>query len=74
MASWYDFAVAIQEEGLRLGLLTNQTQLKPIRTEDYPTPAIRPVYSVMDKTKIENKLKIILPYWRTSLRNMLKEI
>ena len=74
VASWYDFAVAIQEESLQCGLLTNQALLKPIRTEDYPTPAIRPVYSIMDKTKIEKKLQIVLPHWRTSLRNMLNEL
>lgn len=74
VASWYDFAVAIQEEGLQCGLLTKAIALKPIRTEDYPTPAIRPTYSVMDKTQTEVKLNITLPHWRVSLRNMLKEL
>ncbi|MEE9303712.1 MAG: dTDP-4-dehydrorhamnose reductase [Thiotrichaceae bacterium] len=74
VASWYDFAVAIQEEALECGLLDKTAQIKAITTEDYPTPAARPAYSVMDKTKAEKKLGIVLPHWRVSLRNMLKEL
>ena len=74
VASWYDFAVAIQEEALELGLLDKQVPIAPIRTEQYPTPAARPAYSVMDKSKTEKLLQLTLPHWRVSLRNMLKEI
>ncbi len=74
VASWYDFAVAIQEEAVQLGLLTNRPTLVPIRTEQYPTPAARPAYSVMDKAKTEQLLQQILPHWRESLRNMLLEL
>ena len=74
VASWYDFAVAIQEEALALGLLDKTIPVKAITTEDYPTPAARPAYSVMDKTRTEQELGITLPHWRVSLRNMLKEL
>ncbi len=74
VASWYDFAIAIQEEALECGLLDKTAQIKAITTEDYPTPAARPAYSVMDKTKTEKELDIVLPHWRVSLRSMLKEL
>lgn len=74
VASWYDFAVAIQEEGLQSGLLSKPTVIKPLCTADYPTAATRPVYSVMDKSKTEQTLQRVLPHWRVSLRNMLQEM
>jgi dTDP-4-dehydrorhamnose reductase len=49
VASWYDFAVAIQDEALRLGLLAHAVPVIPIRTADYPTPARRPACGVLDK-------------------------
>ncbi|MCK5726757.1 MAG: dTDP-4-dehydrorhamnose reductase [Thiotrichaceae bacterium] len=74
VASWYDFAMAIHEEALALGLLKKKIMIKPLRTVDYPTPAKRPSYSVMDKTQTENDLNITFPYWRNTLQNMLKEL
>lgn len=72
-ASWYDFAVAIQEEALALGLLDRAVPVIPIRTEDYPTPAQRPAYSVLDKT---SSWAITGPaaHWRTELRLCLAAI
>ncbi|TPE59831.1 dTDP-4-dehydrorhamnose reductase [Sandaracinobacter neustonicus] len=49
VASWYDFAVAIRDEALAIGLLERRTPVVPIRTSDYPTPARRPAMSVLDK-------------------------
>ncbi len=46
--SWYDFALAIQEEGLRHGILQQKIPVQPIPTSSYPTPATRPAYSVLD--------------------------
>jgi dTDP-4-dehydrorhamnose reductase len=74
VASWYDFAVAIQEEALGIDLLKNQIAILPIRTLDYPTPAQRPSYSVLDKTKTWDALGYIADHWRVSLREMLKEL
>lgn len=50
ITSWYDFAQAIQDEALRLGLLTRAVPIVPIATADYPTPARRPAWSVLDKS------------------------
>lgn len=74
VASWYDFAVAIQEEALALGLLDKAIPIKPLRTEEYPTPARRPAFSVMDKRATEALLGYTLPHWRVSLRQMLMEL
>jgi dTDP-4-dehydrorhamnose reductase len=73
-ASWYDFAVAIQEEALAAGLLTRAVPVLPIGTADFPTPARRPHYSVLDKSKTFAALGAPAPHWRTQLRAMIEEI
>jgi dTDP-4-dehydrorhamnose reductase len=73
-ASWYDFAVAIQEEDCALGLLSRAVPVIPIATADYPTPATRPHYSVLDKSSTFAALGGAAPHWRANLRLMLKEI
>lgn len=62
VASWYDFAKAIFDG---YGLTV---QLHPIRSEAYPTPAERPKYSVMDKSKIKKAFELEIPHWRDSLK------
>ena len=74
VASWYDFAVAIQEEALAAGLLERPVPIAPIRTEDYPTAARRPAYSVLDKTATWQKLGLTAPHWREHLRAMIGEL
>ncbi len=74
VASWYDFAVAIQEEALALGLLDRAIPVRPLRTAEYPTPARRPTYSVMDKRTTENNLGYIFPHWRVALRKMFAQL
>jgi dTDP-4-dehydrorhamnose reductase len=74
VASWYDFAMAIQEEALALGLLTRPVPVRPIRTADYPTAAARPAYSVLDKTSTWAALGRTASHWRVSLRGMLREL
>ena len=73
-ASWYDFAVAIQEEALALGLLSKEIPIIPINTDDYPTPAKRPYYSILDKRYFLKKTGIRPVHWRKQLRKMLKEL
>ncbi len=73
VASWYDFAVAIQEEGLGCGLLEREIPIRPISTVDYPTPAKRPAYSVLDKTETWAALEMTPSHWRQALRRMLLE-
>lgn len=75
VASWYDFACAIFDEARALGLLERDTIIRPIRTNDYPTPARRPGFSVLDKTSTWQALGITAPtHWRTQLRAMLNEL
>ncbi len=74
VASWYDFALAIQEEAIALELLTKTIPVKPLRTVEYPTPAKRPAFSVMDKRLTEQLLGDLLPHWRVSLRHMLQTL
>jgi dTDP-4-dehydrorhamnose reductase len=68
VTSWYDFAKAIFE------LSATSVRVKPLKTIEYPTKAIRPVYSVMDKSKIKNTFDIQIPYWRDSLAECIREI
>ena len=71
VASWYDFAVAIAEESVRFGLLPVAPPIVPIATADYPTAAVRPAYSVLDKRATERLLGITAPHWRLALRATL---
>ena len=73
VASWYDFALAIFEEATRLGIPLKVHTVSPTATADYPTPATRPAYSVLSCQKITKTLGQSPPYWRESLRAMLKD-
>lgn len=73
VASWYDFAVAIAEEGAQLGLVPDNIVATPIATVDYPTPARRPPYSVLDKTSLTS-IGFMPVHWRKRLRAVLKEM
>ena len=68
VASWYDFAKAIFE------LSELKVDLSPIKSVQYPTPAKRPNFSVLDKTKIKSSLNIEIPHWRDSLSQCLNKI
>lgn len=74
VASWYDFAEEIVEEGRRLGFPVKCRAVEPILSEEYPTPARRPPYSVFDKNKIKATFGITIPHWRVSLGKMLMEM
>ncbi|MDG1065805.1 MAG: dTDP-4-dehydrorhamnose reductase [Luminiphilus sp.] len=72
--SWYDFAVAIREIALELGLLRQAATLLPIPASQYPTPAQRPAYSVLDKTLTRNLLGQPGDHWASQLRAMLVDL
>lgn len=72
-ASWYDFAVAIADEAHALGLVERVPKIKPIATADYPTPAIRPAFSLLDSSETRELLGDQHTPWRENLRKMLKE-
>jgi len=73
IASWYDFAVAIQEEALAIGLLDRAVPVIPIATSDYPTPAARPAFSLLDDSATRALIGDRPPHWRVHLRTMLQE-
>ena len=66
--SWFEFAQAIKE------IINCPCEVKPIKTADYPTPAKRPAYSVLDKTKIQETFGVQLKDWRESLGICIKKI
>ena len=68
VASWFDFAKEIFD------LSKKAIKVFPIKTEAYPTPAKRPEFSVMDKSKIKNNLKLEIPYWKTSLKKAIDKL
>jgi dTDP-4-dehydrorhamnose reductase len=75
VASWYDFALAIQELGVEKGLLSNAIPVLPIPTSAYPTPAKRPHYSVLDKTSAREAFSSCNPtHWRKQLSTMMDEL
>lgn len=71
VASWYDFAIAIQELGLEKGLLSEAIPILPIPTSAYPTPAKRPAFSVIDKASAENVSQLNTVHWRKQLSLMM---
>jgi dTDP-4-dehydrorhamnose reductase len=74
VASWYDFAVAIQEEALGRGLLQRAVPIVPIATSDYPTRATRPRFSVLDTSATRALVRAPAQHWRQNLRHMLDEL
>jgi dTDP-4-dehydrorhamnose reductase len=68
VASWYDFAIEI----IRLG--KRNCTIVPISTEQYPRPATRPYYSVLNKEKIKSHFGITIPYWKDSLERCMRNI
>jgi dTDP-4-dehydrorhamnose reductase len=68
VTSWYDFAQAIFD------ISGTNVKAYPIRTAQYPTPAVRPTFSVMDKNKIKTTFGIEIPYWRKSLEECIRRL
>jgi|688.fasta_scaffold250145_2 dTDP-4-dehydrorhamnose reductase len=68
VASWYDFAVAIKN------IRELSVSIKPIETFEYPTPAVRPSYSVLNCRKIKQTLEMEIPHWQESLTKCLSKI
>ena len=73
-ASWYDFAVAIAELGQEVGLLQNPARVNPITTADYPTPAQRPSYSLLDCVSTREALQLPPLHWRAALRQVIADV
>jgi dTDP-4-dehydrorhamnose reductase len=73
-ASWYDVAVAIGELSHSLGLVDAPAQVNPITTADYPTPASRPNYSLLDCTTTRSALQLDGQHWQEALKQLLLRI
>jgi dTDP-4-dehydrorhamnose reductase len=68
LCSWYDFAKTIFE------ISKIQCDVTPIETKDYPTPATRPHYSLLNKVKIKQTFALSIPYWKDSLKTCIKRL
>ena len=73
-ASWYDVAVAVGQIGADLGLIDTPAEVQPITTADYPTPAKRPAYSLLDCTASRAALDLKGEHWQQALKAMLKQV
>ena len=73
-ASWYDFAVAIGERAAARGLITAPARVRPITTADYPTPARRPAYSLLDATTTRRALDLEGQHWQSALAEVLAQV
>lgn len=73
VASWFDLAVAVGEIAKELKIIDKTAIVNPITTSDYPTPAQRPKYSVLNTFNTAKLLKRKPKYWRTSLKEILYE-
>jgi dTDP-4-dehydrorhamnose reductase len=75
VASWYDFAKCIQKMAFTHGLISKKIPVHPITTSEYPTPAARPLYSMLSKSSLKTALPTLsLPYWQDALETVLLTI
>jgi len=76
ITTWHGFALAIYEEGRRLGLLnTDKTvEIRPLETSAYPTKAHRPAWSVLSKAKLKQEMGLEFPPWQESLAAYLRNL
>lgn len=72
--SWYEFALTIQSEAKKVGILTSSSQILPITSDEYPFIAPRPKYSVLDSSQLVKKLNMQQQSWHSQLCCMLKEL
>ena len=72
-ASWYDVAVAVGRIGAELGLIDRPAEVQPITTADYPTPAKRPAYSLLDCTRTRAALELEGEHWQQALKAVLQQ-
>ena len=72
--SWYEFAKAIQQEAIDQGLLGRKIPIKPLTTKEYSAPAVRPAYSVLDRSKTLNDIGMRATDWQQELRLVIKQV
>lgn len=72
--TWHGFALAIFEQAQSLGLLARRPQVEPITTAQFPTPAARPAYSVLDNTGFQRQFAFKLPSWHDGLASVMSKL
>lgn len=72
--TWYEFACEIHRLGRTYGLILRDCKVEPISTDQYPTKARRPAYSVLSKEKIQKIYGVPIPRWQESLEKFLKNL
>ena len=72
--NWHEFAASIMDDAHDIGLLQRKPSVLPIATAEYPTPAQRPAYSVLDTTRLQHDFGIVPPQWRDGLKQTLREL
>jgi dTDP-4-dehydrorhamnose reductase len=72
--TWYEFACEIFVDAQNAGLIDHPPRIVPIATADYPTPAKRPRYSVLDTAKIRDTFGVDLPDWKKGLQDVIGEL
>jgi dTDP-4-dehydrorhamnose reductase len=73
-ASWYDFAIAIGDAGVAVGIIDQSAKVVPIRSSEYPTPAKRPGYSLLDCTSTRVALELESNHWQKELSKVIAKI
>ena len=72
--SWYDFAIEIQRQAYKHGLLAREIPIKPLTTKDYPTAAVRPRYSVLQRDITLEKSGLHVTNWQAELTTVVLQI
>ena len=72
--SWYDFALEIQALGIEAGILKNAIPIHPVSTQQYPTPAARPKFSVLDISETQAKFGLNPDPWQERLRYVINRL
>ena len=72
--TWHGFASAIFEQAVGYGLLTRQPQVTPIASADFPTPAVRPAWSLLDNTDFHRHFAFLLPDWQQGLNQVMRQL
>lgn len=74
VASWYDFACAIYEESRQQHVIERDVVIRPLKTEQYPTPAVRPAYSVLDSSALRDAINWPAIHWQQALREQIHQL
>lgn len=75
VTSWFDFAIAIYQQAQGLGLISQPVQINPITSDQFPTPAKRPHYSVLSTASLRQALPTLnLPHWQAALTDVMNKI